>query len=228
MPTWNDFFGNFDWTGLLTFAFTAVAALFCITIHELAHGFAAFLLGDSTAKKAGRLTLNPFKHLDVLGLLMLVSVHVGWAKPVPINPNRFKRPKLGMAVTAMAGPLSNFLVSFAALCVGRLFYFSYADHAWGAYVVLGLLYLAVLSVGLGLFNLIPIPPLDGSKILLSSLPQSLSMKIMRVERYIALAMLALVWLGLFSAPLDFAREWTMEKMCLLSGFPFELVELFFF
>jgi len=227
MPTWSDFFGGFDWSSLLTFLFTAVAALLCITVHELAHGASAYLLGDPTAKRAGRLTFNPLRHLDFLGLLMLVTVHVGWAKPVPIDLRRFRRPRLGMAITAMAGPLSNFLISFLALLAGRIIYYHGMEHNWAFYGILGLLYLAVLSLGLGVFNLIPIPPLDGSKILLSFLPARISMKIMRVERYIAVVMVALVWLGVFSAPLDFLREWLLEKLCLLSGFPFDVAALFF-
>lgn len=228
MPTWGDFFGNFDWTGLVTFLFSAAAALLCITLHELSHGFAALLMGDETAKRAGRLTLNPLKHLDILGLLMMVTVHVGWAKPVPINVYRFKRRGFGLAFTAMAGPLANFLISFLALLAGRLLLEQGGDSVTVTYAVLALMYVAVLSLGLGLFNLIPVPPLDGSKVVLSVLPEQIRYWVLRRERYIALVMVALVWLGVFDGPLNAARQWAMEGLCTLSGFPFALVSYLFF
>ena len=227
MPTWGDFFGGLDWTGMLTFFFTLAASLFCITIHELSHGFAAYLLGDPTAKSAGRLTFNPIKHLDVLGLLMMVSVHVGWAKPVPINMRYFKHPKRDMAVTALAGPLSNFLLTLIALFVGRLLYEFGAGTAANAYVILALMYIAVLSLGLGLFNLIPISPLDGSKILLSFLPDKICYTVLRYERYIAFAMVLFAWLGVFSVPLDFLMGHTMNMLCAVTGFPYDLIAYFF-
>lgn len=228
MPTWGEFFGNFDWTGLIMFLFSAAAALICITLHELSHGFAAYLMGDETAKKAGRLTLNPLKHLDILGLLMMVTVHVGWAKPVPINVRNFRHSARGLAITAMAGPLSNFLISLAALFAGRLLLEHGGDSAAVTYGVLALMYVAVLSLGLGLFNLIPVPPLDGSKIVLSVLPERPRYWVLRKERYIAFLMVALVWLGVFDGPLNAARQWAMEGLCALSGFPFELVAFLFF
>ena len=228
MPTWGDFFGNFDWTGLMTFLFSAAAALLCITLHELSHGFAAYLMGDETAKRAGRLTLNPLKHLDILGLLMMVTVHVGWAKPVPINIHRFKRRGLGLAVTALAGPLANFLIAFLALLAGRLLLLSGWSIRVITYGMIALTYVAVLSLGLGLFNLIPVPPLDGSKIVLSFLPERIRYWVLRRERYIAFLMVALVWLGVFDGPLDAARQWAMERLCALSGFPFEMVAYLFF
>lgn len=227
MPTWSDFFGGFDWAGLLTFFFTLAASLLCITFHELSHGFAAYLLGDPTAKNAGRLTLNPIKHLDVLGLLMMVSVHVGWAKPVPIDMRHFKRPKRDMAITALAGPLSNFVLTLVVLFLGRLLYNSGVNSAAAAYTILALMYIAVLSLGLGLFNLIPISPLDGSKILLSFLPDKICYTILRYERYIALGMVLLAWLGVFSTPLDFFMGHTMNALCKVTGFPYDLIAYFF-
>ena len=228
MPTWADFFHQFDWAGLVTFLFTAAASLLCITLHELAHGFSAYLLGDQTAKRAGRLTLNPIRHIDVLGLLMMLTVHVGWAKPVPINMSNFRHPKRGMAITALAGPLANFLLSFAALFVGRFVWARGVNSEAGVYVLLALMYVAVLSLGLGLFNLIPISPLDGSKILLSFLPDQICYTVLRYERYVALALLLLAWLGVFSGPLNFLMGHVMRWMCVVSGFPYELMAYFFF
>lgn len=228
MPTWSDFFSNFNWVSLVSFAFSLIAALLCITLHELAHGFAAYRLGDHTAKNAGRLTLNPLRHLDVFGLLMMITVRVGWAKPVPIDMRNFHRPKRDMAITALAGPAANLLISVVALLCARLVYaFAPASEA-STYGILALLYVAVLSLGLAAFNLIPISPLDGSKILLSFLPDKVCYQILSKERYIAIAMVALAWLGAFEKPLDFLMGHGMELLCRLTGFPWEIVSYYFF
>ena len=105
-----------DFSYLLTLLLSAAAALLCITVHESAHGLIAAALGDPTAKRAGRISLNPFKHVDFLGLVMLAVAHVGWAKPVPVDMRNFKNPKAGMALTALAGPVSNLLFGVLALC----------------------------------------------------------------------------------------------------------------
>ena len=182
-----------DWWGLLTLLISAAAALLCITLHELSHGFVAWRLGDPTAKNAGRLTLNPIKHLDLFGLLMMLIAKVGWAKPVPVDMRYFKKPKQGMALTALAGPVSNFVLALLAMLCARLIY-----HQYGAlwdFIFDLLLTTAYLSVGLGLFNLIPISPLDGSKVLFAFLPDSAYEKLMRYEKYGMIALLILVWLG---------------------------------
>ena len=171
-----------------------VAAVFlCLTIHETCHGLAAYALGDPTAKRAHRLSLNPLRHIDWLGLIMMVAAGFGWAKPVPVDPSYFKKPKQGMALTALAGPVSNFVLALLALLCARLVY-----HQYGAlwdFIFDLLLTTAYLSVGLGLFNLIPISPLDGSKVLFAFLPDSAYEKLMRYEKYGMIALLILVWLG---------------------------------
>ena len=203
MATWSDFLGNVDWFRLGMFLFSAAAALLCITLHELSHGFAAYRLGDMTAKNAGRLTFNPIKHIDLVGLLMMVTVHVGWAKPVPINMRNFKHPKRDMAITALAGPLSNFALAVAALAAGSVFMaFIQVDTMPRAMFILALMYIAVLSVGLGVFNLIPIPPLDGSKVLFALLPERAYYALMRYERYGMVLLLLLVWLDVGSSALS--------------------------
>lgn len=229
MATWSDFFEHFDWLGLCVFLFSAAAALLCITLHELSHGFAAYRLGDMTAKNAGRLTFNPIKHIDVVGLLMMVTVHVGWAKPVPINMRNFKHPKRDMAITALAGPLSNFALAAVALAVGSVFMaFLPVDTVPQAMFVLALMYIAVLSAGLGVFNLIPIPPLDGSKILLSFLPDRICYTVLRYERYIGLAMLALIWLGALDGVLDVLMGGVLRGLCFVTRFPFKMLDYYFF
>jgi Zn-dependent protease len=164
-----------------------------ITLHEFSHAFIAYKCGDPTAKWAGRMTLNPVKHFDPLGIVMFALAGFGWAKPVPVDMRYFKKPKQGMALTALAGPVSNFVLALLALLCARLVY-----HQYGAlwdFIFDLLLTTAYLSVGLGLFNLIPISPLDGSKVLFAFLPDSAYEKLMRYEKYGMIALLILVWLG---------------------------------
>ena len=122
MNTVKSIWEGLDWSYLTNILLSIIPALICITLHELSHGFVAYKLGDTTAKDAGRLTLNPIKHLDIMGILMMVVFHFGWAKPVPVNMYRFKNPKQGMAITAVAGPLMNVLITIVFLFLyGLLF-----------------------------------------------------------------------------------------------------------
>jgi len=141
----------------LDLLYFAIALLFAITVHEFSHAWVANYLGDPTAKKAGRVTLNPLAHLDPLGTIMLLLVRFGWGKPVPINPNNFKNPKLGSALTALAGPTSNFLLANLIALVYKLG--SFTGTPFGDFLLLVIYMNLVLMV----FNLLPIPPLDGSK-----------------------------------------------------------------
>jgi len=211
-----------------------VPALICITFHELAHGYTAYRLGDRTAKDMGRLTLNPIKHIDIFGLIMMMFFRFGWAKPVPVNMNNFKKPKFHMAITAFAGPLSNLVLAaavmllfgFTVTLLGGIFasevvisgYTIYADGALlpesavagkeiinidsivydgehitaenvvltggtGAIIIQLIYNTAYISIALAVFNLLPIPPLDGSKVLFSLIPEGAYYKLMRYERY---------------------------------------------
>lgn len=173
------------------------AVLICLTIHETSHGLMAYGLGDPTAKSQHRLSLNPLRHIDWLGFVMMLVAGFGWAKPVPVNPQYFRKPKQGMALTALAGPISNLLTAVLAMGIGRLIY-SYAPYAFGGgeifYFCMNLL--APLSIGLGLFNLLPIPPLDGSKVLAAFLPDQAYLTLMRYERYGILLLLALSFAGI--------------------------------
>jgi Zn-dependent protease len=108
--------GNLDLTGMLDMALRVAAVLLCIMVHEVSHGLAAYLLGDPTAKAGRRLSFNPLRHIDPFGAIMMVVAGFGWAKPVPVDMRRFKNPKIGMAVTALAGPLSNFVLAYVSLC----------------------------------------------------------------------------------------------------------------
>ena len=176
-------FRQMDVSSLLDAVARVAAVLLCLTVHELCHGLAALSLGDPTAKSMDRLSLNPLRHIDWLGLLMMFTVGFGWAKPVPVDPRYFKDPKKGMALTALAGPASNFMLAFSLILISKGIYL-YADYTpvWnGIYNFLHLT--AILSIGLGLFNLLPIPPLDGAKVLGGLLPDRTYFALMRYERY---------------------------------------------
>ena len=228
MGTIQSFLDNLDWIQLIVLVMGAVASLLCLTIHELTHGFVAYRLGDPTAKLNGRLTLNPIAHVDWIGLFLMLVARVGWAKPVPVDMRNFKNPKCGMAITALAGPVSNFVLAFLALAVCSLVYHFAPDHIFFAYVMLFFSYLAVLSIGLGLFNLIPIPPLDGSKVLFSLLPDRIYHTILRYERFVVVAVVLLAWSGVFGGPLNLAMEAVTRFLCRLCGFPFEIPQYYFF
>ncbi len=203
---------NLDWSYLIEILKSAIPALICIVLHELSHGAVAYLLGDDTAKRCGRLTLNPLKHIDPFGLLMMATVGFGWAKPVPVDLRKFKNPKRDMAITALAGPASNFLIAFICICImysaGSLLYRSKAGT-----LVFELLYrTAYLSIGLGVFNLIPVPPLDGSKIAISVLDDKAYYSILRYERFGFIILAVIVASGIINAPLNTAIVFLFEKM----------------
>ena len=185
-------FHALDFTSLGSAALRAAAVLLCLSVHETCHGLAALVLGDPTAKARHRLSLNPLRHIDWLGLAMMFVAGFGWAKPVPVNPNYFKKPKQGMAVTALAGPASNFLLTLLAMLISRLIYL-YAPYnpVWQTVFDFCLYTVAPLSIGLGLFNLLPLPPLDGSKVLAMFLPDRAYAVWMRYERYGMLVLLVL-------------------------------------
>lgn len=174
-----------------------LAVFLCLTIHETCHGLAACALGDPTAKSMHRLSLNPLRHIDWLGLFMMFAAGFGWAKPVPVNPRYFKKPKQGMALTALAGPVSNFLLAVLMIGISKVIYL-YAPYTgtWDTVFSFCIYTVAPMSIGLGLFNLLPIPPLDGSKVVAVLLPDWAYIQLMRYERYGMLLLLLLSWLGL--------------------------------
>ena len=207
-----------DFGTLRDAAVQLLAVLFCLTVHETCHGLAALALGDPTAKRQHRLSLNPLRHIDWFGLLMMLVAGFGWAKPVPVNPNYFKKPRQGMALTALAGPVSNLLLALLLLIPARLIYF-YAHYSVFNQTALDfLLSTAVLSIGLGLFNLIPIPPLDGSKVLAVLLPERAYRWLMRYERFGIFALWLLVALGVGGRYMSLAIRWVYTLFCRIVGF----------
>ncbi|MDI9370151.1 MAG: site-2 protease family protein [Synergistaceae bacterium] len=168
------------------------AVLWAITFHEFCHGYMAYILGDPTAKNAGRLSLNPLQHLDPVGALMLLLFRFGWAKPVPIDPRYFKKPRRDMLLVSIAGVSGNFLTAFIFGMFARFFPRVFlANAALRQFVVL----MIVINIGLAVFNLIPIPPLDGSKLLYPLLPPYMLEKFFWLERYGFFLLMILVALG---------------------------------
>ena len=188
-----------DYTTIIRYVIIAIVALIAITFHELAHGYTAYLLGDNTAKERGRLTLNPIKHIDPFGLIALIVAHIGWAKPVPINPMNFKSRKSGTILVSIAGPLTNILLALVFAVFFRIIYNPYVSN----YPIdLFLFYGIYLNIGLALFNLLPFPPLDGSKIFASLLPIKLERLFYKYQRYLFLIVIILYFTNIISSVID--------------------------
>lgn len=211
--------------------------LLSLSIHEVAHGYVAYKLGDPTARNLGRLSLNPIKHLDPIGAICMVLFRFGWAKPVPINTRYFKKPRRDMALSALAGPVANLLMAFVAYVIS--IYFSYFGSNGGHFYLtsfLGtpfiataggkILYIAylffanffLLNISLAVFNLLPIPPLDGSRILYVFLPDKLYFGVMKYERIIEIALFGALWLGLLDGVLQFVFNLFIQAFNFIVGF----------
>lgn len=195
LDAFRDFFASLDTTAMLSAALRLAAVLLCLTVHETCHGLTAYALGDPTAKSQHRLSLNPLHHIDWLGLAAMLVLGFGWAKPVPVDMRYFKHPKQGMALTALAGPVSNLLLALLALLLARGLWAWEPDGYGWALLFNFLLLCAQLSVGLGVFNLIPLSPLDGSKVLFAVLPDTAYMQLMRYERCGVFVLYALIFAG---------------------------------
>jgi len=192
-----ELFQTLDFGVLQDLGLRCAAVLLCLTVHEVCHGLTALALGDPTAKGDRRLSLNPLRHIDWFGMAMMLIAGFGWAKAVPVNPRHFKKPKQGMALTALAGPVSNFLLAILLIAISKaIFLYCPYSVAWDVIFTFCLHIAAPLSVGLGLFNMLPFPPLDGSKVVAVILPDRAYLKLMRYERYGILVLLALSYFGL--------------------------------
>lgn len=210
---------------LPTLLLSLPVALISLSVHESAHGYVANKLGDPTAKNLGRITLNPMKHFDLLGFVSMLLFRVGWANPVPINARNFKNPRRDMAISAAAGPLSNLCLAFIFAILLKLLNIAYGFITFTnetAFLVMYFLEIMLLSgvilnLNLMIFNLIPIPPFDGSRILYVFLPTDLYFKVMRYEKYIMLAFILLFATGALDGPLSFLTNLVMRLMFKLLG-----------
>ena len=210
---------------ILIYALRAAVMLIAIPFHESAHALVSYWQGDDTAVRAGRLSMSPARHFDPLGALCMVLGGVGWARPVGIDPRRYRHPKLGMAVSAAAGPASNLLLAWVCYALLKAVVYSGMDNGMaGSCLALFLQLMTQMNCTLAVFNLIPGPPFDGSRILLLFLPERLYFKAMRYERYIMLAVLLLVLLGVLNGPLSAAQYGAVQLLNRLTRF----VDLAFF
>ena len=215
--------------------------LMALSVHESAHGYAAYRLGDPTARSLGRITLNPIKHFDLFGFLSMLVFHIGWAKPIPINSRYFKKPRRDFAIVGAAGPLSNICLAVIHLLLLRLLMFgvvnAYAEESFafafaynsnqafvgsmGFTIMSLILYILWLGVGmniiLAIFNLIPIPPFDGSRIFYAFLPQKWYFGIMKYERIIMIIFIFLFFLGFMSGPLSLIENAVLNGLLSLTG-----------
>ena len=188
---------------LFTYVVRLIVACTALPVHEAAHAYVASKFGDNTAKYQGRLTLNPMMHLDPIGTLMLVFFGVGWARPVPINPRNFENPKLGMAISSLAGPVSNVLLALVLMAIYKLMILFGLITNGFTYAFISILGLMIsVNVYLSVFNLLPIPPLDGSRLMTYFLPPKYYFGIMQYERYIMIGLLVLLYTGILDLPLS--------------------------
>ena len=230
MDAFRAWLAQLQFDGVWQTAVLVAASLLCITFHETCHGFAAYNLGDNTAKRMGRLSLNTLKHVDLMGLIMMALFRFGWAKPVPVDMRNFKNPKAGMALTALAGPVSNVVLAYAAVVLCNFVMFL-ADRLGSTWLLLALaqffVYVEIISAGLAVFNVFPIPPLDGSKVLFALLSDRAYDRLMRYEKYGMGLLMALLVTGASDRPLGAMRDWLLTWLNSLGAWGYTLPSALF-
>ncbi|MDK2802518.1 MAG: site-2 protease family protein [Oscillospiraceae bacterium] len=194
-----------------------IVVLTALPIHEYAHGYVAYKLGDPTAKMQGRLTINPIKHLDIIGSIATLIFGFGWAKPVPVNARNFKNQKFGMAITAIAGPASNFLLAFIFLAILKIISIipmtGNVGPISGVMQVLNIM--ITVNISIGVFNLLPIPPLDGSRVAMYFLPEKIYFQMMQYEQILFIGLIILMSSPILNVPIQ-----------ILSGIIFNILNFF--
>lgn len=211
--------GNYS-VAIILILSRAFVVFCCLPIHEMAHAFVANKLGDKTAERQGRLTLNPFAHLDLIGTLMIFIFGIGYARAVPVNPNNFKKPKRDMALTALAGPVSNFLMAFVFNFIYcGIVYIGITSQLMSA-IASFFYYAAIVNVTLAVFNLLPIPPLDGSKIFAALLPDKAYYKYMQYERYAMIAIFILLFTGILDGVISVLSSFLMSLISIIPNLIF--------
>ena len=215
--------GKLDFMTAVVQILASLVIIFLIMpFHEWAHAFTAYKLGDTSVKARGRMSLNPIEHIDPIGALMILLIGFGWAKPVPIDDRNFKNPKVGMGITALAGPVANFVAALAGgLILNALYTFAYsfiASNIVGYYIRVFFSYYIVLNICLAVFNLVPIPPLDGSKILFMFLPDKWVYNFYKYENVFFGILIILVWFNVL--PLGIIENALSEFVIWFTGLPF--------
>ena len=219
--------GNFTIQTIIAEILAVLVIIFLILpFHEWAHAQTAYLLGDKGIKQRGRLSLNPLSHIDPVGALAMLFIGFGWAKPVPVDARYFKNPKVGMAITAFMGPVANLIAALAGLfvfhtlwCIVPTFF---TAGGFGSYVLAFLQFYIIVNVNLSVFNLLPIPPLDGSKILFVFLPDKAVMFFYRYQMFFMIGLIVLLWAGPLSYVLTFLSRGALYGIYQFSTLPFRL------
>lgn len=203
---------------VIDYLIKALVLFTAVPVHECAHAWVAEKMGDDTGRQQGRITLNPFAHLTLWGSLMMILVGFGWGKPVSVDPRNFKNPKKGMVLTSLAGPASNFIMAFLAMIVYKVLgILSFVrDNSTMEMVAMVFLYITLINISLAVFNFLPIPPLDGSKIFNAVLPEKWYFTIMRYENIIFIVLIILVYSGLLDIPLSFLQNKVIDIMDILT------------